>query len=107
MVNQCNRSLIIGPKLNLRQWHHLAGTWDGDQAILWVDGQNVGQWRAPDGSKIRAAGRAALRIGAYGDDGEVSKLVDGDIATPAIYGKALDANAIAARYRSRGLRSAI
>ena len=94
---------VVGPKLNVRQWFHLAATWDGERAVLWVDGKTAGEWRIPEGAKPRSAGPASLRLGAYGAKGLASNTLDGDIAMPAIYGTALDAKAIAARVTTEGL----
>ncbi len=94
---------VVGPKLGLRKWHHLAASWDGEKAVLHLDGKPVGEWSAPEGSTPRKAGAANLRIGAYGSAGEVSNFFDGDIALPAIYGKALKGNEIAIRVKARGL----
>lgn len=94
---------VVGPKMKVRQWVHLAATWDGERAVLWVDGKTAGEWRSPEGGKARSAGPAPLRIGAYGTKGVASNTLDGDIAMPAIYGVALDAKAIAARVAAKGL----
>jgi hypothetical protein len=94
---------IVGPKLSLRKWHHLSATWDGNQAILWVDGKSVGNWRPAAGAPNRAVSSAALRIGAYGDHGKSANFLDGDIAMPAVYRRALNAERVAERYQTRGL----
>ncbi|MEX2577985.1 MAG: PVC-type heme-binding CxxCH protein [Verrucomicrobiales bacterium] len=94
---------VVGPKLEQRGWHHLAGTWDGDRAVLWVDGVNAGEWSPPVDARPRSGGSAPFRIGAYGDGGLVKNFLDGDLAMPAIHDRALDAGAIAARVAARGL----
>ena len=94
---------LLGPKLELRQWVHLAGTWDGKRATLWVDGKSVATWSKPHGSKPRSAGTAALRIGAYGSEGTIEQFFDGDIAMPTIYRESLSTEAIAERANSKGL----
>ena len=98
-------SIISATPLQLRQWHHLAGTWDGKQARLYVDGEQIGEWIAPDDAQPRQAGKAKLRLGAYSDRGIVSNFFDGDLATPAIYGEALPAESIAERFQARGLKT--
>ena len=91
-----------GPKLSLRTWTHLVGSWDGLRKALWVDGQLVGAW---DFLGPVRGGDAALRIGAAAVTGRSDLFLDGDLAMPAIYGRALDADEIGRRYRSQGLET--
>ena len=100
-------SLVTGPKLNLRQWHHLVGVWDAEAKIatIWVDGKRAAEWQAPDNLPPRKAGPVGLRIGAYSERGGTGHFFDGDIAMPAIYTRALAADEIAARLAKRGLEA--
>ncbi len=89
-----------GPKLALRTWAHVVGTWDGMRKSLWVDGRLAGTWdyRGPV-----HAGSAALRLGAAAVAGCSDLFLDGDLAMPAIYGRALGADEIGLRFRRRSL----
>lgn len=87
-------------RLAARRWQHVAATWDGRVAALWVDGALVGQWDAR--GDVRA-GAAPLRLGASGVDGAADRFLDADIAMPVLYSRALDADEIAARHSRRGL----
>ncbi|MCF6310836.1 MAG: HEAT repeat domain-containing protein [Verrucomicrobiales bacterium] len=98
-------SKVLGPKLTQQQWHHLVATWDGETAVIWIDGVRGGEWKAPKGLSPRKAGSAQLRIGAYGDKGEVNHFFDGDIATPAIYTRVLNDKKIAEKFVARGLKA--
>src|SRR5206468_1081505 len=91
-----------GPKLSLRKWTHIVGTWDGMQKSLWVDGQLAGTWnyRGPV-----YGGSAALRLGAAAVNGRSDLLLDGDLAMPVIYGRALGADEVGLRYRAQGLEA--
>jgi hypothetical protein len=92
--------LHAGPKLEPRLWHHLAGTWDGSTKSLWVDGQRVATW--PFDGQIKT-GSMPIRLAAAGRDGLADDFYDGDLALPAIYGKALTAAEIAERFAQQGL----
>jgi hypothetical protein len=95
-----NERMVAGPKLTQRSWHHIVGTWDGAAAALWVDGARVAQ--LPLTGPVRA-GSAPLRLGAYGENGAADHFLDGDLAMPAIYGRALDAAEVAERFASKAL----
>lgn len=82
------------------QWHHLAATWDGRHKSLWVDGVRVGNWKFS--GPVRP-GPAALRLAARGDWGEAARFFDGDIALPAIYGRALGEQELQQRTQQKGL----
>lgn len=82
------------------QWHHVVAVFDGSHKHIWVDGQEVARWAWSGPMK---PGSAPLRIGAAGMDGEASSLLDADLAMPAIYGKALSAGEIDARFRANAL----
>lgn len=98
-------SKAVGEKLTLRQWHHLVGTWDGQTAVIWVDGVRGAEWKAPANLPARRAGSAELRMGAYSDGGTVGRFFDGDLAMPTIYTRALDQGQIARRFAARGLEA--
>jgi hypothetical protein len=70
---------------------------------IYVDAREAGSW--PFAGPL-AAGRHPLRLGAMGEDGAATRFLDGDIAQPAIYGRALGAAEIAARFADRGLKPA-
>ncbi|MGP0064438.1 MAG: N,N-dimethylformamidase beta subunit family domain-containing protein [Isosphaeraceae bacterium] len=83
----------------LNRWHHVSARFDGQFKQVWVDGREVGSWRYS--SPVRP-GAAPLRIGSAGRDGVASGFLDADLAMPAIYGRALSARDIEARFAERG-----
>jgi N,N-dimethylformamidase len=91
-----------GPKLSLRKWAHVLGTWDGMRKSLWVNDQLAGTWdyRGPV-----YGGSAALRLGAAAVNGRSDLLLDGDLALPVIYGRALGTDEVGLRYRTQGLEA--
>lgn len=93
---------FAGGKLNHRRWNHVAGTWDGKQVVLWVNGRKSGTWELAD--TVRA-GTASLRLAAYGQDGFAGQFLEGDLAMPAIYDRALSAEEIKQRIDARGLQT--
>jgi hypothetical protein len=78
------------------EWHHLAATFDAGQVALYVDGSLVDAGALP-GLAAFTPGLAPLRIGASGGASGTDFFLDGDVAMPAIYGRALDPAQIAAR----------
>ena len=94
---------LPGPVLAHRQWQHVVGTWDGTTKSLWIDGKLVAQEAFAGPVQ---AGTAPLWLGACGHDGPAVNILDGDLAMPVIYDRALSADEIAARYRDQGLTPA-
>lgn len=88
--------------LAANRWHHVVGTWDGDVKHLFVDGKRVGQW--PHASQV-VPGAAPLLLGGYLESGEACNTLDGDLALPAIYGRALSAEEVAARFSAKALQT--
>jgi hypothetical protein len=93
---------LTGPALDHRQWHHVVGNWDGTTMTLWINGHQVAQ-QARNGAV--KPGTAPLRLGACSHDGQIVNLLDGDIAMPVIYDRALSADEIKARLQTKGLQS--
>ena len=88
-----------GPQLALREWHHIVGTWDGRTKALWVDGHRVGRWSQ---SSIVRPGPAPIRLAAYGHEGVTVNFLDGDLASPVIYNRALSPSEIGVRFAQSG-----
>jgi hypothetical protein len=86
-----------------RQWQHVVGRWDGVTKTLWVNGQLVAQDKYA--GPVRA-GTAPLWLGACGHDGPAVNILDGDLAMPVIYSRALAADEIVARYHDQALTPA-
>ncbi|MEO6436079.1 MAG: N,N-dimethylformamidase beta subunit family domain-containing protein [Tepidisphaeraceae bacterium] len=82
------------------QWHHLVATWDGRRKRVFVDAKEAGAW---DFAGPLLPGKDALRLGAMAQAGVVQHFLDGDLAIPAIYERALSAQEIADRFAQRGI----
>lgn len=80
-----------------KQWHHLVAVFQSGTARLYVNGELKAENVAFPLSYV-TPGPAPLRIGAYGDASGTGKFLDGDVAMPVIYGRALLAGEIAARW---------
>ncbi|REJ94526.1 MAG: LamG domain-containing protein [Planctomycetota bacterium] len=89
--------------LKKSMWHHVVGRWDGREKSIWVDGRQVAAW--PFAGPLRP-GKSALRLGARGDYGEAFRFLDGDLAMPAIYGRALSEEEIKRRRAEQGFKPA-
>jgi hypothetical protein len=77
------------------EWHHVAAVFNAGTARLYVDGVLV-----DCASGFPAAvtpGPAPLRLGAYGDATGTSFFLDGDLAMPVTYSRALSGSEIATR----------
>jgi hypothetical protein len=94
----------IGPKLELHQWYHLVGVWDGSVGSLWVQGETDPAWQWDFTGPVRP-GSAPLRLGAYGEDGLTGHFLDGDLAMPVIYNRALSKEEIQQRYHTLALQT--
>ena len=89
--------------LKRNEWHHVVATWDGTVKRVHVNGREAGAW--PFAGPL-VPGRHPLRLGAMGQNGAATRFLEGDIAQPAIYDRALSAAEIAARFADGGLTSA-
>ena len=94
-------ALKVGPRLSARRWQHLAATWDGHTAVLWIDGAAAGRW--PMAGPV-LPGPAPLRLGAAGGAHGADSFADVDLAMPVIYERALSAAEIGARAAQQALR---
>lgn len=90
-----------GGSLVARRWQHVAATWDGEWAALWIDGVCAGRW--PFTGPVRP-GPAPLRLGAAGEQQMADALADADLAQPVIYERGLSAEEIRTRVAVRTLR---
>ena len=79
-------------------WTHIAGTYDGGTMRLYVNGELEAQSTEQQGPLI--PGSAPFVVGGYVDDDERVPLV-GSVHSAAIFSKALDAGAIAGRFKAR------
>ena len=79
-------------------WHHLAAVFNQSTVTLWVDGVQRASFTGPTAVN---PGAAPLRLAAYGDAGKTVATLDGDLAMPAIYGRALSAAEIQVRAATR------
>lgn len=77
-------------------WQHVAATFDAGVVTLFVNGAPVDQATLPGLAAFRP-GEAPLRIGAFGDAAGTGFFLDGDLAMPAMYGRALEPSEIAGR----------
>jgi len=79
----------------IRQWTHLCVVFNAGVASLYVDGANVAI--ALGLPATVTPGGAPLRLGAYGQDGTTRYFLDGDLAMPALYDRALPPVEVAQR----------
>ncbi len=84
------------------KWHHVAAVYDGRTKSLWVDGRRVQQW---DWRGTVRPGTAPLRIGAIGRDGLADNFLDGDVAMPVFYKRALTEDEIRRRFETKALQT--
>ena len=84
-------------------WHHLVATWDGKQKRVFVDGKETGAW---DFAGPLMPGKHAMRLGAMGRGGAAIHFLDGDLAMPVVYERALNAEEVRGRFALKGLEAA-
>lgn len=87
--------------LRERQWRHVLLSWDGKVAGLFVDGIFQSSW-AQSGSI--ETGDIPLRLGASGSEGRATEFLDGDLAMPVIYDRALSAAEAMERFQAGALK---
>src|SRR6185503_3757868 len=85
--------------INADRWHHILATWDGRDRQIFINGELAGKWPFSDVVRV---GKIPLRLGAAGYAGRAGLFLDGDMAMPAIYGKALSPSEVIARFEQAG-----
>ena len=70
----------------------VVGVWTGRHRILFLNGKPVGKW--PCKTKL-TAGQVPLRLAARGENGAAGGFLDGDLAMPVIYRRALTPEEVA------------
>ena len=95
-----SEQLQRGPQLELRRWHHVALTWDGELVTLYLDGKFDGAWAFEGPLK---PGRTPLRLAASGREGQTADFLDGELCMPVIYNRSLSAQEVENRFQERGL----
>jgi N,N-dimethylformamidase len=95
--------LFQGPAVQSGVWSHVVLTWNGQQATLHVNGQSQ-PGIAFAGPLV--PGSAPLRLGAYGSvdasgQGRTGQFLDGDLAMPVLYSRALTVQEIQGRASAR------
>jgi len=87
----------------LHQWHHMVGTWSQKEGKrkFWVNGQLV--FEKPFEGPLVICPKTPIRIGAAGESGNAIEMLDGTVAIPAIYRKALTPEEIQGRFAEKGL----
>ena len=93
-------TILTGPKLRARDWHHVVGVWDGETLALWLDGlpATVVPREGP-----APAVPGPIRLGAIGRAGLADGFLDGDLARPILWGRALEPDEIEGLFHARGL----
>lgn len=88
---------LIAPK----KWTHIAAVWGNSRKQIFVNGEPIASF---DFKGPLKPGPHPLRLGAMGDNGAAQSFLDGDLAMPAIYNRALSHEEIRARFQSKGLK---
>ncbi len=83
----------------VRQWHHVAGTYDGQTMRLYVDGEPAATSTVSRG-EILYPPRAFYEIGAYHDDNEYYR-TQGMIHEVRVYDRALSGDEIAEHFSAK------
>ena len=85
------------------KWHHVVATWDGKRKRVFVNAKETGAW---DFAGPLLAGKHALRLGAMAQARMAQHFLDGDLAMPAIYARALSEEEVRERFAQNGLKPA-
>lgn len=89
--------------VEVKKWHHLVATWDGRTKRVFVNGTEAGAW---DFAGPLLPGPHPLRLGAMSQAGLANHFLDGDLAMPVIYGRALSEEEVRERFAQQGLKPA-
>lgn len=90
LPDECDDEAIAGPTIIDKQWHFIAGTWDGKTITIYIDGKKVKE--LPCKGKL-SKGNGPLFIASRGGGG---RWIEGFIDEVKIYNRALDAKEITA-----------
>jgi hypothetical protein len=90
------------------QWHHIVATWDGTNKAVYIDGV----LQTPVTGAVEFMGHcypglAPLRLAACGVGGVASRFLNGDLAMPVIYNRALSAQEVQDRYANKGMQPVV
>ena len=88
-----------GDPLRPGQWYHVAGTYDGQRMVVYLDGKAVAESEAQSGDLLYPS-QAPFVLGAYRDDNEFHPHV-GAMQDFRLWKTALNAEQIAALYQNR------
>ena len=76
---------VCGGSLALNAWQHVAGTYDGSELVLYVDGSRVA------GLPVSGAIKRSATLVTIGNVKALSRPYDGDLRAVALWGRALSA----------------
>lgn len=85
----------------LKKWIHVAATWDGKTKRIFVNGEEV---CSTSFSGPLVAGTNPLRLGAMGAGGATQHFLEGDLAMPSVYDRALSQGEIREHFESKALQ---
>jgi len=83
-----------------KKWHHIVATWDGKTKRVYVNGKEAGAWNF---AGPLLTGSHPLRLGAMSQANLAKHFLEGDLALPAIYDRALNEAEVQARFQDGGL----
>lgn len=102
--NQCapdsKPTFAESARLVNNRWSHVVATWDGWHSTVFLNGQEIAKWPC---QTLLTVGKTPVRLGAFGKAGAAVGFLDGDLALPVIYQRALSLTEVAARFASRAL----
>ncbi|MHC4178056.1 MAG: LamG-like jellyroll fold domain-containing protein, partial [Planctomycetota bacterium] len=100
-VSTASKLPYLSSKTELRPgtWHHVAGTYDGTQLKIYVNGQLENSM--PLSGRIAYPPEAIFQIGAYHDQDEFFRC-DGLLHEVRVYDRALSEAEVRTRYRAKG-----
>ena len=81
------------------KWYHIVATWDGKEKRVYVNGEEKGVWNF---AGPLLPGPHPLRLGAMSQALLANHFLDGDLARPAIYNRALTPAEIHAHFEQKG-----
>lgn len=99
---ELNAGWLVQSKISIpvQKWTHIAAVFNQGTVTLWVKGIIRATGNGPGKGTVNP-GSAPLRLAAYGASGLTGNCLDGDLAMPAIYGRAMTDAEIQARANTR------